>query len=407
MADDITIEVPTEADWEPFLACLGMAFGVSGDEEEGNAERICWEPERSLAARRDGEIVGTAGIYTRRMAVPGGVVPAGHVTLVSVASSARRQGILTRFMRQQFLDIRAAGEPIAVLWASEGRIYQRFGYGLAALRVALSASTREVSLLSAPPTDRVRDTAPGQVRAVLEKVFDEAYQGRPGWSQRHQAQWDYRLADLKTWREGATALRAVVHHGDEGPDGYALYRVQNKWSRTGPDSVVKVMEQVATTPQAYAALWQYLFNIDLTRSTEMFSCGTDEPLLSMVNEPTRLAATVSDALWLRIVDLPAALAARRYATDVDVVLEITDAEIPENAGRWRLRGSPSSASCEATTDEPDLRCDIRVLGAAYLGRQALYALGGAGLVDEVRPGALATASTALGWYRAPSSIEVF
>ena len=107
------------------------------------------------------------------------------------------------------------------------------------------------------------------------------------------------------------------------------------------------------------------------------------------------------------MDLPAALAARRNATDVDVVLEVTDAEIPENAGRWRLRGSPSSASCEATTDEPDLRCDIRVLGAAYLGRQALYALGGAGLVDEVRPGALATASTALGWYRAPSSIEVF
>jgi predicted acetyltransferase len=127
----------------------------------------------------------------------------------------------------------------------------------------------------------------------------------------------------------------------------------------------------------------------------------------MVNEPTRLAATMSDALWLRIVDLPAALAARRYATDVDVVLEVTDAEIPENAGRWRLRGSPSSASCEATTDEPDLRCDIRVLGAAYLGREALYALGGAGLVDEVRPGALAKAATAFGWYRAPSSIEVF
>jgi predicted acetyltransferase len=407
VTDNITIAIPTDADWEPMLGCIGLAFGASQDAEEGNAERICWEPERSLVARRDGEIVGTAGIYTRRLAVPGGVVPAAHVSMVSVASSARRQGVLTRFMRQHFVDIKAEGEPIAVLWASEGRIYQRFGYGLGALRVGVTAATREVSLLAAAPIDRLRDTTPGQVRSVMEKLYDEAYQARPGWSQRHQAQWDYRLADLKSWREGASPLRAVVHHGDEGPDGYALYRVQNNWSRTGPEGVAKVVEQVATTPQAYAALWHYLFNIDLTRSTEVYSCGTDEPLLTMVNEPRRLAATLSDAVWVRIVDLPAALTARRYATDVDVVFEVTDAEIPANAGRWRLRGSLSTATCEATTDEPDLRCDIRVLGTAYLGRDVLYPLGGAGVVDELRPGALARAATAFGWYRAPSSIEMF
>jgi predicted acetyltransferase len=410
--DNITISVPTDADWDAVYTCISGAFGVAPTPEDNEAEHICFEPERSLTAWRDGEVVGTAGIYTRLLAVPGGVIPAGHVTLVSVAASARRRGILTRFMRRQFEDMRAAGEPVAVLWASEGRIYQRFGYGLAAVRLTIDAATREVALLDPAPVDRLREAPPAELRPTLAKVYDEAYQQRPGWSERPQPQWDYRLADLTSWRAGATPLRAVVHHGDDGPDGYALFRVLNKWERTGPEGVVKVLEHVATTPSAYAALWQYLFDIDLTRGAEVFACATDEPLLTMVNEPNRLAATFRDALWARIVDLPAALAARRYATDVDVVLEVTDAGIPANAGRWRLRGSPTSASCEATSDEPDLRCDIRVLGAAYLGREVLYGLGpagpgSAGLVEELRPGALARAATAFSWYRAPTSIEVF
>jgi predicted acetyltransferase len=407
VADNITIAVPTYDDWDPFWACLATAFAAPVNEDEKNVERSSFEPDRSLVARRDGEIVGTATVTTRRMTVPGAVIPAGHVTKIAVASSARRQGILTRFIRQQFVDVRAAGEPIAVLWASEGRIYQRYGYGLAALRVALTVATREASLLAVPPTDRLREATPAQVRTLFEKVYDEVYQSRPGWSQRQRPQWDYRLADLKSWREGSTPLRAVVHHGDEGPDGYALYRVQNRWDRTGPECVVKLMELVAATPLAYAALWHYLFNIDLARSVEVFSISTDEPLLTMINEPSRLAATVGDALWVRLVDLPAALAARRYATEVDVVLEVTDAEIPANAGRWRLRGSPSAATCVATTDEPDLRCDIRLLGAAYLGRQVLYGANLAGLVDEARPGALARAAAAFGWICSPTSIELF
>jgi predicted acetyltransferase len=127
----------------------------------------------------------------------------------------------------------------------------------------------------------------------------------------------------------------------------------------------------------------------------------------MVSDPSRLGATLSEALWVRLVDLPAALAARRFAADIDVVLEVTDAEIPANAGRWRLRGSPTAASCEPTTDEPQLRCDVRVLGAAYLGRTVLDGAGRAGLVEELRPGALARAAAAFDWYAAPSSIEVF
>ena len=198
-----------------------------------------------------------------------------------------------------------------------------------------------------------------------------------------------------------------MHEGDSGPDGYLLYRTTSKWDRTGPDGTVRVLELVAQTAPAYSALWQLVLTMDLTRTADVFCCATDEPLFAMVTDPSRLGATLGDALWVRIIDLPAALAARRYASDVDVVLEVTDAEIPDNAGRWRLTGSPSAASCTRTTDDPDLRCDVRILGAAYLGRSMLAGAHRAGLVEELRPGALTRAVAGFNWYAQPSSIEVF
>ena len=206
MADTISLAVPVDTDWEAFYRCIRGAYGAADESGESEAERLCWEPERSLVGWRDGEIVATAGVYTRRMAVPGAVLPVGHVSLVSVAPTARRQGLMSRMIRQQFENIRAAGEPVAVLWASEGRIYQRFGYGLAAVRMALAAQSLELTMLAPAPTDQLREAAPAAVRELLEKLYDEAYQSRPGWSQRPRPQWDYRLADLASWRGGGSEL---------------------------------------------------------------------------------------------------------------------------------------------------------------------------------------------------------
>jgi len=407
-ADEIRIDIPTDDDWDALIDCLMTAFNSSNTPEESAAERLCFEPERSLVARRGNDIVGTAGIYTRQLAIPGAVVPAAHVTLVSGAATARRQGVLTRFMRRQFDDIRAAGEAIAVLWASEGRIYQRFGYGLAAVKLTVSAANREVRLNEkTPPGGTLRDAAPKDVRDILVKVFDQAYRERPGWSDRGEAQWDHRLADIEAWRRGAGALRATLHFGEDGPDGYALWRVSNHWNDTGPDGTVKIVELVAANPTAYTSLWRFLLAVDLTRTTEQWAVAVDEPLFNLVNEPRRLSAQLSDALWLRLIDVPAALSARRYAHDVDVVFELTDALIPANAGRWHLRGGPDEASCEATSAPADLACDVTTLARTYLGRGGLAALATAGLVTELRPGTLVPASTALTWHREPSAIEIF
>jgi predicted acetyltransferase len=334
-------------------------------------------------------------------------VPAGHVTFVSVAATARRRGVLTRFMSRQLADIRAAGEPIAALWASEGRIYQRFGYGSAARRLTLAADTREVRLTAGEPAGRLREGKPAQLREWIAKVYDEACAQRPGWSDRATRHWDYRLADPESWRRGASSLRAVVHEGDHGVDGYALFRVSDKWDEGGPAGEVRILEQVATSPSGYAALWHFLLTMDLTRTATMWYLSIDEPLQFMVNEPRRLATRMSDGLWVRVVDVPAALAARRYAAGVDVVIDVTDNLLSANTGRWRLVGSASAASCVATSEPADLSCDVSVLGTAYLGGTPLGALADAGMIREHTPGALATATTAFGWHRSPSAIEVF
>jgi len=187
-----------------------------------------------------------------------------------------------------------------------------------------------------PSSGRLREGSPAELRESLVKLYDDAYATRPGWSERAARHWDYRLADLDTWRRGSTTLRAVLHESDHGVDGYALWRAGNRWTDTGPAGEVKVLETLATTPAAYASLWRYLLTIDLTRTTSAWSVAPDEPLLSAISEPRRLDARLGDALWVRVLDVPAALAARRYVGEVDVVLEITDAMVAANTGRWRL-----------------------------------------------------------------------
>lgn len=406
MTDDITIDVPTADEWPAFADAMAVGFNEFFDEDVSAAERHTFEPERCLTARRDGEIVGTAGIYTRRLTVPGAVIPAGHVTYVTVHPTARRQGILTRLMARQFDDMAAAGEPVAILWASEGRIYQRFGYGLASRLARFEIASRELSLTVTPGDGRLRMGTPEKLRDTLVKIYDQLWTDRVGWSERAERHWDQRLSDPKEWRDGASPLQIVVHEGADGPDGYVLYRVKSDWEQSGSRDQIRVMEIMAETPKARTALWRYLLTMDLTRSV-VHRGGLDDPVQFMVDEPRKLRASMGDALWLRILDLPAALAARRYASDVDVVFDVTDARRPANAGRWRLTGSPTGARCVRTDDAPDLACDIKVLGSIYLAGTPLSAYAESGQVHELTPGALVAASTAFGWYRSPAQVEGF
>ena len=410
MTDPYTLRTLTSPDeFDGVARLLAAAFGQDMRTDEVDADKWVFEPDRDHVVEDVGEIVANAGAYTRQYSVPGAVIAAGHVTVVGVHPTYRRQGLLTRLMRHQLRDIRDVHrEAVAVLWASEGRIYQRFGYGLASVRRGFELDRREVRLV-APPTGagRLRDASPEQARKELQQVYEAVRPQRPGWSSRDDRWWRWRLHDPQGRRDGATEKRALLYENADGLSGYAIWRIKPGWEDSGPRGEAQVGELVAATPEAYVELWRFLLSIDLTRTVRFWYAAADEPLQYLVNEPRALGGRTGDAHWVRLTDLPAALAARRYAAPVDVVLDVSDALLPENAGRWRLAADSTGATCEPTTDPADLACDVADLGAAYLGHTSLGTLAAAGRVREVRPGALAAASTAFGWYRSPSALDIF
>jgi predicted acetyltransferase len=150
-----------------------------------------------------------------------------------------------------------------------------------------------------------------------------------------------------------------------------------------------------------------VLTIDLARTATVDFLAVDEPLQHLVDEPRRLGSRLTDALWVRIVDLPRALSDRRYAAPVDVVLDVTDPLLPASTGRWRLTAGLDDATCTRTDDPADLACTVLELGAAYLGGTSLAALAAAGRVRELTPGALPRVSAAFGWHRLPNPTEVF
>jgi predicted acetyltransferase len=277
------------------------------------------------------------------------------------------------------------------------------------MRRLLAADKRELRLTRRPDpaAGRLRDASPGQVRKELQQVYERVRVTRPGWSGRDENWWTWRLSDPASSRHGYTQRRALLFDGPDRVDGYALWRRKAGGDETGPKGEVNVVELVAATPAAYLALWDFLLSVDLARTVQYRFAAADEPLRYLVDEPRALAEKAADSLWVRVVDVPGALSARRYAAPVDVVLEVSDALIPANAGRWRLTGDANGAVCAPATDPPELACDVAELGALYLGGTELGALAAAGRVRELRPGAVAAAAAAFGWRLRPSALDTF
>jgi predicted acetyltransferase len=415
----ITVRTGSADDFETVMRLMNSVFHDSLDEPKfTDTDRELFEPERSLVAVDGDEVVGHAGSFLRELSVPGAVVQAAFVTMVGVLGTHRRKGIAKELLIRQLREVRAAGEPVAILWASEGKIYQRFGYGLATHRWSLDIDPREVRL--SPPREAepreaepreaesaIRGGAPRDLLDDMVTVYDAVREQMPGYAGRTKHWWDNVIADPAHRRHGAGPARAIVHNGPSGPDGYALFATKQRWDDGGPAGEVHVRQVVAANPLAYQEIWRFLLDIDLTRSVSLWSAADGEPLLYMVNEPRRLGTRLSDGLWLRVTDVPGALAARRYGAPVDLVLEVDDPILTENTGRVRITELRDGAHCVPTADPADLKLDVSALGALYLGGASAGALAAAGRLHELRNGAVAEAHAAFGWHRGPAAIEMF
>jgi predicted acetyltransferase len=399
------LRVLRQDDWDGWYDTLLRAFGgVPEAPEERATWRALTECDRSLGVRDGDAWVGTAGAFSFRLTVPGGAsVPAAGVTMVSVAATHRRRGVLTSMMRRQLEDVRSWGEPLAVLTASEPAIYGRFGYGAATFALSAEVDTARVRLSAPPGTEdvRLRYAAPGDALAVCEAVYARTVPERPGMLARRPGWERVGLLDPESERGGASPLQCVLAQRDGETVGFARYRVRPEWTPSGAEGQVLLKDLAGVDPAARAALWRFLFDLDLTSSLRTRGRPVDEDWQYLVSDVRRCGLQVRDALYVRLVDVGAALQARTYQAPVDVVLEVADDFCPWNAGRWRLSGDAKGASCDRTTDAADLALSVRELGAAYLGGVSLASLAAAGRVRELRGGALAEASVGFGSAVAP------
>jgi predicted acetyltransferase len=395
---------------------LGHAFNATHPAEpEMQHDLGVVEFDRSLAAFDGTEIVGTAIAFSLQMTVPGGTAAVAGVTGVTTVPSHRRRGILSSLMHRQLSDIRDRGEAIAALFATEATIYGRYGYGAAMAQLDLTIRRGE-GVLSAPyksvTVPRLRIVEPQRATAELALVYGSVQRERPGMPARDDRWWEQILWDPEHRRAGGGPLRGLIAGDDAGPRGYALYSASADWAEDGlPYGRLQVRELMATDAATYAAIWNDLLSRDLIGEVRARMRPVDEPLLHLLADPRRARPKLSDGMWVRLVSVPEALAGRKYACAVDVVLEVADDVLAENTGRWRLRapgvaagGDPGAhelASCERTSAPADVTLPVRALSAAYLGGTRLGALAAAGLVDEARPGAVAALSTAMSWEPAP------
>lgn len=389
---DLQIRPIGEDEFPAFCRTLESAFGNQAGEGEVAGWQSVTELERTLATFEDGSIVATAGAFTLQVSVPGGrSVPAAGVTAVGVRPSHRRRGLLRALMERQLDDIARGPEPLAILTASESIIYGRFGYGVATWQASLAIDPRR-SAFAQPLDDagRMKMVEPAEARAVAPSIHDRARVNQPGDINRSDAVWDLTTSDPEWSRPGEQPLFWAVHYSPVGEaDGFVSYRVKRAWPEGLPGSEVRIDDLIGADADVEASLWRYILDLDLAGAVIAISRPLDEPTRWRLADPRRLRQrSVTDHTWVRLLDVPAALAARCYAVDDEIVLEVRDAFRPATDGRYLLRGGPDGGECERTAASADVTLGVAELGTAYLGDARLSVLARAGRVLEHRQGAI-------------------
>jgi predicted acetyltransferase len=371
------------------IFAIGQYFGWKPGPEDVERFLRVLPLERMLAAREDGRVVGGAGAFPFELSVPGGSLACGGVTVVGVFPTHRRRGVLRAMMRRQLDDLHAWGEPLAALWASEEPIYGRFGYGRASLVGAIEIARDRSGF--AVPFERggtVRLVEAEEVPALFPPVWERVRAQTPGMPTRPEAWWPDRIAhDPTERRAGAGPKRFVVHEDGDGVQGYAVYRHKPEFEQGVSVGKLVVGEAIAATPAATRDLWRFLLDIDFAASATATLLPPDHALWFLLAEPRRMGFRMGDGLWLRLVDVGAALSGRTYEADGAVVFEVSDSFCPWNEGRWKLEGG----AAERTDDDADLRLDVSALASAYLGGFSFRELARGLRVEELRPGGLARA----------------
>ncbi|WP_037601551.1 GNAT family N-acetyltransferase [Streptacidiphilus rugosus] len=410
------IRPTTDQDLDLFVDTLHVAFGQFGGTPDENGGGVWWsalEMDRGLlAVTPDGRAVGTAAAYSFELTLPGEVlVPTAGVTAVGVLPTHRRQGLLTAMMRHQLTELRARGEFLSVLLASEALIYRRFGYGPATYTGRLTVE-RHRSAFALPRAHRTTDaessaagTDTGSVEVlrraacgeILEEVYDRYRRAQPGALSRPHHWWARGAGQVPV---APTPRYVAVHRDVDGvPDGYASYSLDG--------GVLTVDETIATNDTAATALARFALGHDLATRVVFKHLPSEHPLRwQLADFNATEASSNTDWLWVRLLDVPRALTARGWFADGELVLDVDDPFLGEHT-RYLLTVRDGKADCVPTDREPDLSLDVSDLGSVYLGGTTPSTLVRAGHIHAHHPGAAALADQLFRSDRTPHCLHWF
>jgi predicted acetyltransferase len=387
------------------LGAIGHYFGWQPTREQAEEFGTLLPYDRMHAAFDDGQLVAGAGVFPFEMTIPGGPLPCAGVTVVGVHPTHRRQGLLRRLMNEQLADIRERGEPFAALWASEDTIYGRYGYGQASrcLFVKLPRVWSELRPGLPAREGRTRLVDHDEAMRTFPRIYEHVRRSRPGFLSRTSDWWRTRnLDDDERRRWGGGPLNRVLLEIDGRPAGFALYRIAPHPTEFKRD--LRVLEALGVDARATREIWRFLVGVDWMDAIVFRLAPVDHELWHLVARPRELGAEVNPALWVRLVDVGAALSARSYATDARVTLEVvSDPTFEDNVGTWTIDGG----SVKRSRRRPDVRLSVQSLGAVFMGGFTFAELARGELLEESARGGLARADALFRTPAAPWCPEIF
>ena len=387
---DVTVRAIAPDELSAFERADAAGFGEDAErfarlQPNWNAHEL----DRTRAAFDGEDLVATSRNYSLEMTVPGGaVLGAAGVSAVAVLPTHRRRGILRALMTALLDDAVERDEPLAMLTASEGAIYQRFGFGVSTRAAAVRIEVQSVEHAHVRPAGRLRLVSPEELHKQAPAVFERARHDRPGAVSRPASWW----TDVQFPPERGNRFDVIYESPDGDVDGFVTYGIKDEWS-FGPAHVLRVQDLVATTPQAAHALWRYLCEIDLVRTVTCDRVPLDSPVFWLFTSPRAARVTgIWDYVWTRLLDVGVALGARTYATGGKLGIEVHDPFRPGGAaaGTFTLEGDRDGAVVSGG-GTVDLVTDVSTLSAAWLGGERWSTLAGAGWVEERTAGSLALA----------------
>jgi predicted acetyltransferase len=342
-----------------------------------------YEPSRTFGAFVDGKLVGTTLSFASSLALPGGATaPLAAVTGVGVRADHTRRGLLTELMRTQLRAVAEAGEVFAGLHASEAGIYGRFGYGIGTTTRTITVDAKRAQFRpEVPRGGDVRLLDADEAMDRLPGIYDRLLGDRPGMMGRPAGWWS---ASYERRMRSEEQFLVAVHTGPDGADGFVGYFPQKDNPNSMAGEVTIRAYDLQGTPAALNDLWRYLLSVDLVSKVSAWARPLDEPLEAMLVNQHAASSELDDDLWVRIIDVPTALAARTYQDADPIVVEVRDRLLPNNSDRYRI----TPQGTERTKTAAVLAMDADALAMLYLGTTRASALASVGRIEVYDPAAL-------------------